>query len=607
MRDMRIFRKIPMSQKIKKQIRRSMPWLLIFSLIISSAAVGLVFNFNINVYQKDKDNVGVKFDLSTAQAQNTTATTSVTVRNAPPSFTAGPAESNPVSTTTTPVNTGSSIAFTGTASDDEGNHYYLAICSSNSIIASTTGGAPSCAAGHEFCISTSTAETKEATCASSTVINAAETDEWWGFACDDHATEGECTVTGSQGSTWPHGDSASPFYINHAPTLNSATTSINFQIPGGQFEFTATSTDTDTARGGDGQDLYICDNAGWTAGVGCTGVTYCVGQATSTNGAAVAISCTWDDTAPTADTDYPVWVYVEDQYDMAASGNGLQITYTVINVAPVVDDVYLVPNLVTEISLNIKDAGGTVVTASTTNVTDQNGCGDLVSATSTIYWSVAPNGSSCSANDNRCYQIGSGACAIENCVGAIAEVTCTTTIRYHAIPTDASSYYATTTWHAAISVSDEALSHASSTDPGTDIRTNFAQEVDENYIQYGSITAGQNTGTNTATTTVTNFGNSPIDTYLYGTDMSKAPDIIEINNQEHDLTAYFNWSTGTDATSTPSQNLEDLDAARPTTIAADVVDYVYWGIGIPSGRPSGLYEGLNTFQVTIDPNGSWGS
>ena len=579
---------------------------MIFSLIVSTMAIGLVFNFNFKIYQADNKDLNLKVDLSTAQAQNTTATTSVIVRNAPPAFTAGPAESNPVSTTTAPVNNGSSISFTGTADDDEGNRYYLAVCSSNSITASTTGGAPSCAAGHEFCISTSTAETKEATCASSSTSNAAETDEWWAFVCDNHSQEGTCS-SASQGSTWPHGDSASPFYINHAPALTSATTSINNLIPGGQFEFTATSTDTDTARGGDGQDLYICDNAGWTAGSGCTGVTYCTSQATSSNGAAVAISCTWDDTAPTADTDYTVYVYVEDEFNMPASGNGLAITYTIINVAPAVDDVYLVPNLVNDISLNIKDAGGTIVTASTTNVTDQNGCNDLVSATSTIYWSVAPNGSSCTANYNRCYQIASGACAIENCVGAIAEVTCTTTIRYHAIPTDASSYYATTTWLAAISVSDEALSHASSSYPGTDIKTNFAQGVTEGTISYGSITAGLNTGTDTATTTVTNFGNSPIDTYLYGTDMAKAPDIIEIENQEHDLTAYFNWSTGTDATSTPSTNLEDLDAARPTTTATDVVDYVYWGIGIPAGRPSGVYEGLNTFQVTIDADGSWGS
>ena len=114
-----------MCKKIKKQIKRSMPLFLIFSLIISSAVVGLVFNFDFNIYQLDDKNFGFTVDIPKVQAD--TATTSVTVRNAPPAFTAGPVE-NPSSTSTTPVNFGGWISFNATASDDEGNGYYLAIC-----------------------------------------------------------------------------------------------------------------------------------------------------------------------------------------------------------------------------------------------------------------------------------------------------------------------------------------------------------------------------------------------------------------------------------------------------------------------------------------------
>jgi hypothetical protein len=181
---------------------------------------------------------------------------------------------------------------------------------------------------------------------------------------------------------------------------------------------------------------------------------------------------------------------------------------------------------------------------------------------------------------------------------------------FHAMPTDASSYYATTTWYAAIFATDESLTGATSSRDnggGTDIITGTALEVDEEYIQYGLVQAGNNTGTSTATTTVNNIGNSPLDCYLYGMDMTKGADIIEINNQEHDLLQYFPYGTGTDATSTPSTNLEELDARKPYTADTTILDYVYWGIFIPAGRPSGVYEGLNTFQLYLDSDGQWGN
>lgn len=126
-----------MPQKIKRQIKRSMPIFVIVSLLTSTFAIGLVFNFEIDLF-KSGQNFDPSISMMEAQAQlNDYASTTVEVRNAPPAFFAGPTE-NPTSTSTTPINDGDDIGFTVTGQDSEGNQYYLAICSTNSITASTS-------------------------------------------------------------------------------------------------------------------------------------------------------------------------------------------------------------------------------------------------------------------------------------------------------------------------------------------------------------------------------------------------------------------------------------------------------------------------------------
>ncbi len=503
---------------------------MIINLVISSVSIGLFFNFDFKLIPTfHRDNLKAVFEPRDARAD--TASTTVEVRNAAPHFTAGPAE-NPSSTSTTPVNYGSALPFTATAQDDEGNNYYLIVCTTNSVTASTTGGVPTCG-GVQLCVSGAVASGNPNTCTYSPVNIAGETQAWYAFVCDTHASQGECSAA-EQGT----GDSGSPFYINHAPTLTAVSATTDFLAPGGTFTFTATSTDADNARGGDELKLFICDNAGWATTTGCTGVTYCSSTLVQAVGNQAVNSCNYTDIEPTQDNAYTVYAYIYDEFYLAGVNNGTTTTFTIINVAPVVQGAYLVPNDVNEIQLNIKDAAAVVVYATSTNVSDQNGCNDLVSATSTIYYSAVSGGYNCASNANNCYPIASTNCTISDCVGAVAAVTCTTTIAYHAIPTDASSYYAADTWLAAIAVRDEALFGVGTSSPGTDIKTSEALDVDENLIDYGQLTSGGNTGTNSATTTVVNFGNCPIDT-------------------------------------------------------------------VPALQMSGIYNGVNTFTVAIDPDGTW--
>lgn len=599
-----------MSQKIKKQIKKSMPFFVIVSLITSSVAVGIVFNFDFNLYRLKNSNLNLSLTLPEVQAD--TATTSVEVRNAPPAFYTGmyPYE-DPSSTSTSPIINGTgTMTFKGMGDDPEGAQYFLAVCGTNGVTAHAYNP-PTCNV-ETFCISASTTDETLAVCTSTAITTAAETKAWYAFVCDGHGTDPGCSSY-SQGSNPNVLATSSPFYVDHAPTIDLTLATINNQEAGGTFGFTATSTDTDTTRGGDMIHLYICDNGGFsTSTIGCVGTRYCNASSTASGASPLGVSCSWASSIPTADNTYNYYAYILDEFYMEGTNNGTSSTYTIINSVPVVDGVYLAPTTGNDIVLNIKGAAEKEVTASTTDnqVYDKNGCTDLQDATSTIYWSGATGGYACTADDDDCYKTTNATCVINDCSGgsdAYATVVCTTTMAFHAVPTDASAtYQSTTTWYATIFAYDEAATGASTTLVGTDVHTNTALAVTEDEIDYDIITAGQNTGTDSATTTVENYGNSPIDVYLYGTDMTKVPDSIDIAQQKHDLLYQFDYtSAGTNATDTPSTNLEDTDIARPQSDALTKNDYVYWGIGIPGATPSGIYEGVNTFQVYLDTNGTW--
>lgn len=565
-----------------------MPYFMIVNLVLSSVISGFAFNYDFKVVKTIKNTLSLEMDKPIVKAQDTASTT-VTVRNAAPAFSVTPVES-PVSTSTSPVNVGDGITFVATADDPEGHDYYLVVCSTDAVTANN-GGAPTCDVT-TFCVSAATADTVQATCNYASVVDpGAETDDWYAFVCDGHATEAECVTTSSQGPAPGTGDSSSPFHVNHAPLINAAATTVDNQDPGGTFTYTATSTDTDVNGTDDVLTLEICSTAVWATSTGCAATTFCSDTGTST------ISCNWMDTAPTPDAAYDYWVFVKDHHAMPASNNGLNRQYNINNVAPQVSGVSLIPNNGSDILLNLRGAAAVNIFASSTTIVDQNGCADLVGATSSVYWENATNGYACAADDYDCYQIPSGDCVISNCSGAQATVTCDVDMEYIARPTDASSDVDATAWMAALHVYDEALSTTGTSTVGTDIQTNTALEVTETTIAYGTLKSNENTGTTSATTTVENYGNSPLNVGISGTNMTSGPNTIPIANQKYDLTYQFDYASQGTAASGVSTAV-DTAITHPTTVGG-TSDYLYWGIGIPV-VPSGDYGGTNTFAAQLD-------
>jgi hypothetical protein len=212
-------------------------------------------------------------------------------------------------------------------------------------------------------------------------------------------------------------------------------------------------------------------------------------------------------------------------------------------------------------------------------------------------------GYNCTANNNNCYQINTANCVISDCAGSAdltASITCTANMAYYALPTDISAGNPNEpyNWLSRIIVND-GVNLVPTSSAAVELNTSQALDVSEAQINFGSsMYAGENTGTSTRTTTVVNAGNCPINTLVSGTDMSGNPSgTITVGNIEWDLTKFFSYTSGVDLTT--------LDAAADTntpkaTSTADVIDYVYWGLGIPYGSPVSIYSGTNYFSATID-------
>jgi hypothetical protein len=308
---------------------------------------------------------------------------------------------------------------------------------------------------------------------------------------------------------------------------------------------------------------------------------------------------------------YTFYGYIKDWHGLEGStDNGTSSTYNVNNVAPTVSNVTLHQG--NNITLNIKNDPDVDVLASSTSVSDNNGCTDLSTATSTVYLSSVSNGSNCTADGNNCYNTAAAYCWITGCSGAssaTAAVTCSTSLAFYAMPTDASSIASTSSWYAKIKVAD-ALglkgSGSYTTLDGVEVVSSAALEVSELSIPYGTVQAGTNTGAVNTLTTIVNFGNTPIDTAVSGYDMLRnavGPELIGIENQKHLVSAFDYTTLGTPTSSTTPDTVQ-TNISRPNSLV-DVSNPIYWGIAVPLGVPSANYSGYNLFTVILDESSNW--
>ena len=242
----------------------------------------------------------------------------------------------------------------------------------------------------------------------------------------------------------------------------------------------------------------------------------------------------------------------------------------------------------------------------TAQVNDYNGCADFAGGTTTValYWSGVSS-SSCigqgtPGNQYTCYV--ATAFTTSSCSGSLINTTTTFNMQYFAKATDASSTASTTNWRATVifktpSGATTSADSASGITPA--VKTLMAFNFPVNSITYLNTAAGSNTGSTNPTTSIQNYGNSQIGSYLYGTQMvnSASSTFTMATSSQLYATSSFNaGSAGTQLTDVQSTQISGFSISAPTTTSI-VSSTIYWGLNVPGGTATGTYNATNTFSI----------
>ena len=458
---------------LKAQIHKYRKTLLCIPFLL--IAFGLIAFFTMKVFK--------------AKAQNNPdfeeIATSVTVGNSAPTFTGGVYE-DPASTATNPTAIGATITFRATATDANGENYYLIVCSSNSVTPGTGGSAPTCG-DTKYCGTTSpTTSGSASSCSYTTKSTDAWSNPWYAFACDTNATSA-CSPasqgTGSDGSE-------SPFYVNHPPTFTSV--SNNSPVNPGQSVTWTTQTTSDPDTGSTVKLLVCKSNTTPTNGA-CSGGasgTWCSSSAVASNP-----SCSYSVPNPNPDGSNNAYAFVVDNFNLSSSSK--TSNFTVNNIAPVVSAVTFNGGN----DINLAEGTTTPITVTAT-VTDNNGCsnGEIVNVYAYAYRSgIGYTGCDTTgeANNNHCYPQISCTVVAGSCSGstdATANYTCTINFQYYADPT-VSRYgtvqYPSENWLATVkAIDNNSASHNLQVTTGVEMNDLVAFDIQPKAIAYGPLNVG---------------------------------------------------------------------------------------------------------------------
>lgn len=516
-----------------------------------------------------------------------TVTTSVTVGNSAPTFTATPYE-DPESSSSAPTNVGSDVTFKATGTDANSEDYYLIVCSSNSVTANN-GSAPTCDAT-TWCTSSATTSGSEASCSRTSLNGDNEYNDWYAFVCDGNSSSADCS-TSSQGS----GATGSPFTVNHAPTFTNVSES-GIGQPNSTTEWTTTSSDTDS----DTVKLLVCKTEGISAGA-CTGDVWCSSSFVASNP-----SCTYDIPSVAPDVTNNAYAYIIDEHNFASTdaAQGTNESFDIVNVDPVVSAVTI--NGGSDINLTENSTKNITLTAT---VTDNNSCygGEIASVKAYVYGSFTGY-SGCDgiedADDNDCYP--EITCTVDGgtCTGdtdASANYTCTVDLEYFATPTDDNTNYPAHDWKDTIkAIDDDAATDSTEVSIGVEVNSLTAFSITSS-INYGGLSAGQSNDPLDKTLITTPTGNVGLDqehsgaTNMcvdYPTCSGGTP--IGVAYQKYALSTSTAYSSGVALSTSPTE--VELNVPRPTS-SSPTTGTTWWGILIPTGTDPGAYGGANTITA----------
>lgn len=574
-----------------------------------------------------------KTELLRVEATSTASTT-LTVLNIPPQWTADAVERFE-SSTSTPTNSGSAVSWVATASNNGAQPYYLLICNGNATPTPSTTLAPSCATSTvQYGVSASTPADTQAMVSTTTLESFAETNVWYGFICDNDPVNPRCNNEWKQGT---NATNSSPFYVNHRPTF-TAYTNNSPKNPGEVINFYSTSTDPDVVTTRDKVSLVVCSTSSFSTTTRSCGVNT---LATSTFPVTDNVTTAFTLPAIVPDGSYNAYGFLIDEHGHTALGGqqGVNVTYTVANVAPTVNSGNITVNNGVNISL-IAQAAQTTGYKLDFEISDANSCrnyndtaNEITNFTASVFRSglgtTTCDGTPGSFNANNCYS-NSVATSTWNLVCTASSTSCTGTtdstqlwsctfpLWHIAEPTDEpTSAWNGQTWVAAIAGVDNnnATGTKSISSSGVSLLSYPAINLLTAEIPYGALEPGNNTGTLKATTTAQAVGNTGINQRLEGQAMcpgftvgspcaNSASSTVPDKEQEF-ATSSIAYGTGTDLSSTTPQLL-DIRILKSTSTSTPAIGVTFWGINVPASiTVAGAYTGLNTFTVVSSNGANW--
>jgi hypothetical protein len=596
-------------------------------------------------------NIG-KTELQKAEAQTGQATTTLTVLNTPPVWTVGQEGREEFgSSTTTPTNSGSVASWVGTATDANNAPYFLIVCSTSATptaqqSTSTLGtNPPICSAGTRWAVSTSTVSGQQARAATTTteVAPFSESNDWWAWVCDDDPVNPRCSTTSSQGI---NATNSSPFNVNRRPVFttfgNGGPTA-----PGGTVLFLSTSTDPDVVDAEDQIFLIVCGSASYstttnTCGIGDTVASSSLSFALANASTSRVLAAIMQDAAT-----YNAFPYIYDQHGHSASGGaqGVNVQYTVSNVAPTVAGGTISLNAGAPITLTNPGGQTTGFTLSYV-IADANSCdavggpnadeitGYVASVFRSGIGTSTCNGTAGSYNANNCYPSGiatstwnlSCTASTTSCTAGGADDTiiynCNFPLWFIADPTNGTTTdtaFSDQQWSAGVAGIDNNFatgSMATATTP-VELQSLVAISLQTNLIAYTQLEPGTNMPNLTASTTLRVMGNTGLNQLLGGESMCgtftpslpcpvSATSTIPSNQQRYSTTSAAAYLTGAQlqATTSPATLLSQIPKPTSTTTPSNGI--TYWGIAVPGTITlAGSYTGQNTFTGAVSSPLTW--
>jgi len=579
-------------------------------------------------------NLGVK-DVSQADAQSSASTT-VTVLNTPPTWTASTTEETE-SSQTNPTDAGNQVAWVAVGTDSNAEDYYLLICGTSDTASATSGGAPHCNNGTQWAVSTSTLSGSQARAATTTLSSWGESNAWYAWICDDNAVSPRCNSTYTQGT---NATNSSPFEVNHRPVF-TAFWDNSPANPGQAVTFTSTSSDPDSSGTQDNVQLFVCATAGFSTTTNtCTGTTL----ASTTVPVGANATATYTIITPTQDTDYGAFGYVIDSHGFEASGGsqGTDSTLSVNNVAPTVGASGISVNGGSDIALTV-EAGQTTGFTLSFITSDNNSCdavgggaADEITGYALSLYRSGVGSTTCSTagpyDPNFCYPSSvatttwnlSCTASTTSCTGSTdvdMAWDCTFPLWYIADPTGGtatSTKYPSQNWLAQVEGTDDdaATGAPSQSTIGVNVSPLLAFALNTIEIPYGALEPGGKNEILLATTTISATGNVGVDKDVLGESMcttytgstpcpNSASSTIPENMQVF-ATSSVTYAEGTPISST-TPAFVDINVFKSTATSTQAFASAFWGIWVPGSITyAGDYTGENTFTALLSHPSQWG-